>query len=89
MLSKLAAKYLATPATSAPAERLFSVAGTTFWPERCRLSDANFEKLMNIKCNSNIVFEIDRVQTLYKFHENKIFDILSMFYLCTIVESNV
>lgn len=59
VLSKLAAKYLAIPATSAPVERLFSVAGKTFRPERCRLSDANFEKLMNIKCNSNIVFEID------------------------------
>ena len=53
VLSKLAVKYLSIPATSAPVERLFSIAGKTFRPERCRLSDANFERLMNIKCNSN------------------------------------
>ncbi|XP_062579450.1 zinc finger BED domain-containing protein 4-like [Saccostrea cucullata] len=39
-LSKLAQRYLAVPATSAPVERLFSVAGKIFRPERCRLSDS-------------------------------------------------
>ena len=53
VLSKLASKYLKIPATSAPVEKLFSVAEKTFRPERCRLSNANFEKLMTIKCNSN------------------------------------
>lgn len=54
VLAKLASKYLAIPATSAPVERLFSVAGKTFRPERCRLSDEKFEKLMTIKCNIGV-----------------------------------
>ena len=53
-LSVLARKYLALPATSAPVERLFSVAGKTFRPDRCRLSDPTFEKLMMIKCNAKL-----------------------------------
>ena len=58
VLSKLASKYLSIPATSTPVERLFSVAGKTFRPERCRLSDANFVKLMTIKFNSNSKIDI-------------------------------
>ena len=50
-LSKIAQKYLHIPATSAPVERIFSVAGKTFTPDRCRLGDTAFEQLMNIKCN--------------------------------------
>ena len=50
-LSKIAQKYLHIPATSAPVERIFSVAGKTFSPDRCRLGDTAFEQLMNIKCN--------------------------------------
>ncbi|XP_069103066.1 zinc finger BED domain-containing protein 4-like [Argopecten irradians] len=53
-LSILASKYLAIPATSAPVERLFSVAGKVFRPDRNRLSDDNFQTLMMIKCNSKI-----------------------------------
>lgn len=50
-LAILAKKYLCIPATSAPVERLFSIAGKVFRPERCRLSDNTFEMLMMIKCN--------------------------------------
>ena len=52
-LSKLACKYLQIPASSAPVERIFSIAGKIFRPDRCRLSDDLFEKLMFIRCNSN------------------------------------
>ena len=51
-LSKMDNKYLAVPASSAPVERLFSIAGKVFRPDRCSLNDDTFEKLMIIKCNS-------------------------------------
>ena len=54
-VSKVAEVVLAIPASSAAVERLFSVAGKIYRPERCRLSDNKFEQLMFIKCNSNIV----------------------------------
>ena len=47
-LSLLAQKYLAIPASSAPVERLFSVAGKIYRPDRCNLSDKSFETLMFI-----------------------------------------
>ncbi|XP_071176366.1 zinc finger BED domain-containing protein 4-like [Mytilus edulis] len=49
LLSTLAKKHLAIPATSAPVERLFSIAGKVFRPERCRLNDKTFEQLMMIR----------------------------------------
>ena len=52
-LSKVALKYLCIPASSAPVERIFSIAGKVFRPERCRLKDKTFEELMFIKCNLN------------------------------------
>lgn len=52
-VSKLAREYLSIPATSAPVERIFSVAGKTFRPYKCKLGDEIFEYLMNIKCNGN------------------------------------
>lgn len=36
-------------------ERLFSTAGKTFRPERCRLADGTFEKLMMVKCNGKML----------------------------------
>ena len=50
-LSLLASYYLSTPASSAPVERIFSVAGKIFRPERCCLSDERFEQLIFINCN--------------------------------------
>ncbi|KAG7167037.1 Zinc finger BED domain-containing protein 4-like 2 [Homarus americanus] len=50
-VTRLVAKYLAIPATSAPVERLFSTASKLFGPERCNLSDKRFEHLMMIRCN--------------------------------------
>ena len=50
-LAKLANKLLSTPATSAPVECLFSIAGKVFRPERCSLKADTFEKVMMIKCN--------------------------------------
>ncbi|KAJ8309282.1 hypothetical protein KUTeg_014156 [Tegillarca granosa] len=51
-LAKLACQVLCIPATSAPVERMSSVAGKTFRPDRCRLGDKTFENLMMIKCNA-------------------------------------
>lgn len=45
-LAALACKYLAIPASSAPVERIFSIAGKSFPPERCCLNDKTFEELM-------------------------------------------
>ena len=33
-------------------ERLFSIAGKVFRPDRCRLKDEMFERLMMIRCNT-------------------------------------
>ena len=48
--AKLVPKYI--PASSAPAERLFSMAGKVIRPERCRWSDKTFVTLILIKCNT-------------------------------------
>ena len=53
-LTSLAMRYLAIPASSAPVERLFSIAGKVFRADRRRLSDARFEELMFLRCNSHI-----------------------------------
>ena len=52
-IAKLARKYLCLAASSALVERLFSVAGKVFRPDRCRMSDKVFESLMMIKCGQN------------------------------------
>jgi hypothetical protein len=51
-LSTLACKYLAVPASSAPVERVFSISGKIFRPDRCNLSDKRFEELMFLRCNA-------------------------------------
>ena len=51
-LAWLACRVLAIPASSAPVERVFSVAGKIFHPERCALVNERFEDLMVIRCNS-------------------------------------
>ena len=53
-LAALAKRYLSIPASSGPVERLFSIGGKIFRPDRCRITDDKFEKLMNIKCNSHL-----------------------------------
>ena len=53
-LAALARKYLCVPASSAPVERLFSMAGKVFTKERSRLTDSHFEDLMFIKCNMHL-----------------------------------
>lgn len=49
-LSSLARKYLATPATSVPCERLFSLAGNIIQKKRAALHSDNVNKLV---CLSN------------------------------------
>ena len=53
-LSYMAQRYLAVPASSAAVERLFSIGGKIFRPERCRLSDKVFEQLMFLRCNAHL-----------------------------------
>ena len=50
-LTKIAPNYLCVPASSSPMERLFSIAGKVFRPDRCCLKDKIFEELMFIRCN--------------------------------------
>ena len=52
VLSKVAPRYLSIPTSSAPTERVFSVTGKIFRPERCRLSSEVLEKLMFIRGNA-------------------------------------
>lgn len=52
-LAVIAKQVLSIPGSSAPVERLFSVAGKVFKPDRCRMKDSTFEKLMFIKCNKS------------------------------------
>ena len=54
VLSTLASRYLTIPASSAPVERLFSIAGKIFRPDRCSMKDQTFERLMMIKCNAKL-----------------------------------
>lgn len=49
--AQLAYKYFAIPASSVPAERIFSAAGKKIRPECCSLNDKTYEGLMLIKCN--------------------------------------
>ena len=53
-LSKLARKYLALAASSAPVEQVFSILGKILYPERARMSDHAFEMQMFLKCNGHL-----------------------------------
>ena len=48
-LASPAIKYLDIPAISV--ERIFSIAGKIYRPDKCSLKDQTFETLMTIKCN--------------------------------------
>ena len=50
-LAVLAMKHLAVPASSASVERLFSIAGKVFRPNRYNISDKIFETLMFLSSN--------------------------------------
>ena len=49
--SKLACQYLQIPASSGPVERLFSIIGKVFRPDKCSLNDKLFEIL---HCNMSL-----------------------------------
>ena len=57
LLSRLAKDVLGVPSSSAPVERLFSIAGKVFTPKRCRLTDGRFAQLMFIRCNQNYIMQ--------------------------------
>ena len=50
-LAEFAVVVLGIPASSAPVERLFTIAGKNFRPERSQLANVIFQKLMFIRCN--------------------------------------
>ena len=52
-ISKIVPKYLCILASSAPVERIFSIAGKFFRPDRCHLGDKTFQQLTFIKSNNN------------------------------------
>ncbi len=54
-LHRLALKVLCVPATSAPAERVFSRSGLLMRPHRSRLSKETLSKLTFIKCNLDLL----------------------------------
>ena len=55
LLSRLAKDVLGVPSSFAPVERLFSIAGKVFTPERCRLTGGRFVQLTFIQCNQSYV----------------------------------
>ena len=64
MLSVLARKYLAIPATSAPSERLFSSAGLTIAKERSRLTPEHAANLIFLHDNLDIINRFRRSRSL-------------------------
>ena len=58
-LSQLAREYLGCAATSAPSERVFSIAGNFYTSDRSLLGTATFRSLMFIKCNQSLYDKIN------------------------------
>ncbi len=54
LLKDVAVCVLSIPATSAPVERTFSIAGNILADERLRLSDSNLENQIMIKVNKTL-----------------------------------
>ena len=54
-LAQLASRYFTVPATSAPVERVFSQAGKILSADRSRLLPKNFENLVFLKVNKNLL----------------------------------
>lgn len=54
LLNELAIIVLAIPATSAPVERIFSIAGNILAEERLRMTDANLENQVMIRVNKKL-----------------------------------
>ena len=52
-LAVIAKRVLGVPASSAPVEHLFSVAGKIFRPDCCQMKETAFERLIFIKCNKD------------------------------------
>ncbi len=52
--ARAASALLSIPASSAPVERVFSIAGKIYRSERTRLKGHKYETLMFIKCNKNL-----------------------------------
>ena len=63
IISKLALRLLCIPATSAPAERVFSVAGLTIAKDRARLAPNTAHEL---------IFLHDAIPALRRFEESKL-----------------
>ena len=51
ILWRLAEMYLAIPASSAPSERAFSMAGNIITVKRCRMSTENLEDVLFLQAN--------------------------------------
>jgi hypothetical protein len=62
MISKLALRVLCIPATSAPSERVFSVAGLTIAKDRARLAPQTANEL---------IFLHDAIPALKRFEESR------------------
>jgi hypothetical protein len=56
-LATLARKYLAIPATSAPSERVFSLAGNICSRRRACLSPAHLDALVFLNANSDLLVD--------------------------------
>ena len=59
---KPAMQVLAVPASSAPVERIFSTGGMMMRPHCSRLSSANLEMLVSLKCNHSLYFDFGLVR---------------------------